>query len=150
MRGSDKIIIKISCKFWPARKTLKFSSNSTFGKAERHSLNLIDIYLPLILALQNLIEGHQVSIKQQVLQFPEPYKVAVHEYWVSFSQAATGSTFGTLLKHSAADLDSLQRWGEKGCCQRSFKANNRLKRLCSGPAAAWENRLQVRVSVCIY
>lgn len=47
------------------------------------------MYFPLVSVLQNLIEGCQVSKKYQGLQFPEPYEVAIHQYKVSFSQAAT-------------------------------------------------------------
>lgn len=56
-----------------------------------------------------MIEGHQLSKKDPGLQFPEPYKVAVHGYKVHFSQGATGSTFTTPLKHSAVYRDALQR-----------------------------------------
>lgn len=150
LRGCDKIILKISCKFWPARKNLKFGSSFTLGKAEKHTFNLITFYLPLVLVLQDLTEGHQVSIKEQGLQFPEPYKAAAHEYRVSFSKAATGSILGTLLKHSVADLHSLQRQGKKGYCHLSFRVNTSQKQICSGPAAAWKKRLQVPVSVYIY
>lgn len=127
---------------------MKFSSSFTLGKAERHSFNLINIYLPLLLVLQNLTEGHQISIKEQVLQFPEPRKAAVNEYRVSFSQATTCTIFGTLWNDSVADLHSLQRWGKKGYCHLSFNANtshSKYVQVC----CFLKKRLQVPVSVYV-